>query len=125
MFYNFGDRDMRKVKLVVETSLHPKSLQMVIQEAVVNPTGFITKVEVEEEEYDNFGEESFLKSLYNRDDIIDLKERHQNKIVDLTETERLEAKIDKLEVEQKQVAFVDPTPNMPGMMPEACSLGGG
>ena len=125
MFYNFGDRDMRKVKLVVETSLHPKSLQMVLQEAVVNPTGFITKVEVEEEENDNFGEESFLKSLYNRDDIIDLKERHQNKIVDLTETERLEAKIDKLEVEQKQVAFVDPTPNMPGMMPEACSLGGG
>ena len=50
MFYNFGDRDMRKVRLVVETSLHPKSLQMVLQEAVVNPTGFITKVEVEEEE---------------------------------------------------------------------------
>mgnify|MGYP004254677063 FL=1 len=116
---------MRKVRLVVETSLHPKSLQMVLQEAVVNPTGFITKVEVEEEDYDSFGEESFRKSLYNRDDIIDLKERHQNKIVDLTETERLEAEIEKLEVEKKQVAFVDPTPNMPGMMPEACSLGGG
>ena len=95
---------MKKITVVVETSLEPHHLEVVLQEAVVRQSGFISKVEVQQE---------FQKSFIQAEDN-DLESRHQSKL-------------DKFKIRTAQTPVTvlkTREHHLPAVMPEACNIGG-
>ena len=97
---------MKKITVVVETSLEPHHLEVVLQEAVVRQSGFISKVEVQQE---------FQKS-YKQPVDHDLETRHQSKLDQFKIRAVKEPPVTVMKVREH---------HLPSIMPEACNIGGG
>ena len=54
---------MKRITVVVETSLEPHNLEVVLQEAVVRKSGFISRVEVQPEFQKSYTEETSTDDL--------------------------------------------------------------
>jgi len=111
---------MKKITVVVETSLEPHHLEVVLQEAVVRKSGFISGIEVQPE---------FQKSFINPEDH-DLEQRHQSKLSNINP---LPSEDSMSRVSEFRVRTAKETPvtvlktrehHLPAIMPEACNVGG-
>ena len=96
---------MKKITVVVETSLEPHHLEVVLQEAVVRQSGFISKVEVQQE---------FQKSFIQAEDN-DLESSHQSKLDKFKIRTAQETPVTVLKTREH---------HLPAVMPEACNIGG-
>ena len=96
---------MNKITVLLETSLEPHHLEVVLQEAVVRQSGFISGIEVQQE---------FQKSFIQAEDN-DLESRHQSKLDNFKIRTAQETHITTMKTREH---------HLPAVMPEACNIGG-
>ena len=109
---------MKRITVVVETSLEPHNLEVVLQEAVVRKSGFISRVEVHSsgltKENPNKNME-FQKSYTEETSTDDLESRHKSKVESPIGTTEIPT-VEVIEIKEHY---------LPPMIPEACNIGGG